>query len=147
MNGEHNEEITLYHLKPGEQCIINTSSLMAQSEAVGTAVSFTDIKGYLLDEKSVKELLVKSSAYQEFVFSLFSVRLSSLAILIEDIKFKRLDKRLFEWLDSRESKITITHEQIADELGTSRVVISRLLKDLERKGLIQLARGQIIKLF
>jgi CRP/FNR family transcriptional regulator len=144
IQGEGQEEITLYTLKPLEQCVVNTASLVAQSVAIGTATTETDISGYLLDHESIRSLMAQSPEYLSFMFSLFTVRLASLATLIEDIKFKRLDVRLLEWLNHQEnSRIEMTHEQIAIQLGTSRVVVSRLLKDLEHKGKVRLERGVI----
>lgn len=147
IQGEGIEEITLYTLKPLEQCVVNTASLISQNVAIGTAVTENDISGYLLDHESIRSLMSQSPEYLSFIFSLFTVRLASLATLVEDIKFKRLDVRLLEWLAHQEnSRIEMTHEQIATQLGTSRVVISRLLKDLEHKGKVKLERGAINKL-
>lgn len=147
IQGEGIEEITLYTLKPLEQCVVNTASLISQNIAIGTAVTENDISGYLLDHESIRSLMSQSPEYLSFIFSLFTVRLASLATLVEDIKFKRLDVRLLEWLAHQEnSRIEMTHEQIATQLGTSRVVISRLLKDLEHKGKVKLERGAINKL-
>ncbi|MDD5159038.1 MAG: Crp/Fnr family transcriptional regulator [Sulfuricurvum sp.] len=147
IQGEGIEEITLYTLKPLEQCVINTASLVAQDVAIGTAVTENDISGYLLDHESIRSLMSQSPEYLSFIFSLFTVRLASLATLVEDIKFKRLNVRLLEWLAHQEnSRIEMTHEQIATQLGTSRVVISRLLKDLEHKGKVRLERGAIERL-
>ena len=144
IQGEGVEEITLYTLKPLEQCVVNTASLVAQNVAIGTAITETDISGYLLDHESTRSLMAQSPDYLSFMFSLFTVRLSSLATLVEDIKFKRLDVRLLEWVTKQsQNRIDMTHEQIAIQLGTSRVVISRLLKDLERKGKVHLERGAI----
>lgn len=78
------------------------------------------------------------------IFSLFTLRYSSLTTLIEDIKFKRLDSRILDFLKSYNSKeIKITNSEIASSLGTSRTVINRVLQDLKNKNLIKLARGTI----
>ena len=147
IQGEGIEEITLYTLKPLEQCVVNTASLVSQNVAIGTAITESDISGYLLDYESIRSLMSQSPEYLSFIFSLFTVRLASLATLVEDIKFKRLDVRLLEWLAHQEnSRIEMTHEQIATQLVTSRVVISRLLKDLEHKGKVHLERGAIERL-
>lgn len=147
IQGEGVEEITLYTLHPLEQCVVNTASLVSQNVAIGTAITETDITGYLLDHESIRTLMAQSPDYLAFMFSLFTVRLSSLATLVEDIKFKRLDARLLEWLEhQKHHRIEMTHEQIALQLGTSRVVISRLLKDLEHKGKVRLERGAIERL-
>jgi CRP/FNR family transcriptional regulator len=138
------EEITLYTLKAGEQCIVNTASLLSQTEAIASAETMTDIEGYLIDVENVKTLAKLSDVYQNYLFSLYQLRFSTLTNLISDIKFKRLDERILEWLEKENRKIVeITHEQLATELGSSRVVISRLLKVLESKGNIILHRGKI----
>lgn len=88
--------------------------------------------------------MIKSPSYQQYIFSLFSVKFEALTTLIEDIKFKRLDSRVLNFLKQKdESIIAITHEEIANELGTSRVVISRILKELEKKNLLKLHRKKI----
>jgi len=138
------EEITLYTLQAGEQCIVNTASLLSQTEAIASAETMTDIEGYLIDVKSVKTLAKLSDVYQSYLFSLYQLRFASLTNLINDIKFKRLDERILEWLEKQNRKtVEITHEQLATELGSSRVVISRLLKVLESKGNVILHRGKI----
>jgi len=138
------DEITLYELKSGEQCIVNTASTLSQTKAIGSAVTLSDIEGYLLDVSSVKELAHMSSEYQSFLFSIYTLRMGHLAQLVNDIKFKRLDERVLEWLISQDREIIyITHEEIANNLGSSRVVISRTLKDLEHSGKVLLTRGAI----
>lgn len=144
IHGQIDEVVFLYEIKRGEQCIINTSSTLSCSEAIATAETVTDIQGWLIPQKISKELMVKSSTYQEYIFSLFSLKFSALTTLIEDIKFKRLDRRILDFLEKKNKTIVeITHEELANELNTSRVVISRILKDLENKKLIKLHRKKI----
>ena len=138
------EEITLYTLKAGEQCIVNTASLLSSTNAVASAETLTDIDGYLIDVHSVKALSKISDIYQNYLFSLYQLRFEELTDLINDIKFKRLDTRIVEWLHKQPNQhIEIAHAQLATELGSSRVVVSRILKDLEQKGMILLHRGKI----
>jgi len=147
INGEHDEAITLYHIACGDQCIVNTSSLLSQTPAIGTAETLTPIKGWLISYPVVKELLAKSPEYQHYMFGLFSLRFQSLVNLIEDIKFKRLNQRILEWLARQpDTTIHITHETLATTLGTSRVVISRVLKEMEKEGKLKLGRGSISKI-
>ena len=88
--------------------------------------------------------MIKSPSYQKYIFSLFAIKFTALTTLIEDIKFKRLDSRILDFLKQKRSNfIEITHEELANELGSSRVVISRILKDLEHKNLIKLHRKKI----
>lgn len=144
IHGQIDEVVSLYEITRGEQCIINTSSTLSRSEAIATAQSVTDIQGWLIPQKISKELLAKSSVYQEYIFSLFSLKFSALTTLIEDIKFKRLDRRILEFIENKKQSIVeITHEELANELNTSRVVVSRILKDLENKKLIKLHRKKI----
>ena len=141
------EDITLYNLKAGEQCIVNTASLFSNTPAIASAETLTDIEGYIISAQSAKELTRLSDVYQSYLFSLYQLRFEELTGLINDIKFKRLDTRIIEWLNKQPSPmIETTHEQLATELGSSRVVISRLLKELEQKGIISLHRGKIERL-
>jgi len=142
--GNIDEVVSLYEISEGEQCIINTSSTLSQTQAIATAQTLTDIKGWLVPQKISKELMIKSEAYQNYIFSLFSLKFNTLTTLIEDIKFKRLDTRILEYLQNKNSLfIEITHEQIANDLDTSRVVISRVLKELENKKFLKLHREKI----
>jgi len=144
IQAEGTDELTLYTLKAGEQCIINTASTLSSTEAIGSAITQTDIQGYLLKEEVVKSLMHQNDAYQKYIFSLYTIRMGSLATLIEDIKFRRLDERILKWLQAQgDSLISIKHEELANVLGTSRVVISRTLKELEHKNKVKLSRGHI----
>ena len=140
-----NETIPLYDFSQGEQCIVNIASTLSQSKAVATAETITDIKAWMIPKETIQHLMIHSMEYQKFIFSMFTIRFASLTTLIEDIKFKRLDSRILDFLRSFKSeKIIITHEKIANHLGTSRVVISRVLKDLKEKNYISLKRGKIL---
>lgn len=144
IQSDNGDEITLYQLSIGEQCIVNTASTISQTYAIGSAVSITEIEGYLLDASSVKKLAHMSNEYQSFLFSVYTLRMNDLAQLVNDLKFKKLDERIMKWLENQNEKsIDTTHENIANELGSTRVVISRVLKELEKNGKLKLARGAI----
>ena len=144
LQSPNTDEITLYHLTPGEQCIVNTASTLSQTEAIATAETLSDIEGYILDMYSVKELSRHSDAYQSFLFSIYTLRMGDLATLINDIKFKNLDQRVMEWLYSqRDKEIKTTHETIANELGSSREVIYKILKSFENDGILKLNSASI----
>ncbi len=141
---ESGQEITLYFLEPGEQCNVNLNSAFTQTPAVGTAVTESEISGYLLPAEIVRQIYTEEAPYQQFVFELFARRLESMAGLVEDVRFKKLDHRLLDWLHEQPKKeIIITHEKLASHLGTSREVISRLLKEFEHNGIVVLHRGRI----
>jgi len=144
IQGEGINEITLYTLHPYEQCIVNTTSTLNQTPAIGSAITVSPIKGFMLNREIVKELMNENSNYQHYMFSLFTLRLDSVARVLESVKFKMLDERLFDWLNAQNKKIVeITHEELANYIGSTRVVVSRTLKSMEREGLIQLSRGKI----
>lgn len=141
---ESGQEITLYFLDSGEQCNVNLNSAFTRTPAIGTAVSESAITGYLLPAEIVRQLYTDETPYQQYVFELFAKRLESMAGLIEDVRFKKLDHRLLDWLhDQSGNTIAITHEKLASHLGTSREVISRLLKEFEHNGIVKLHRGKI----
>ena len=145
LQNDEGDEITLYTLNAGEQCIVNTSSALSLTPALGSAVTLSEVKGYMLDAKAVKALMKASPAYQEYMFTLFSLKLTSLATLVEDIKFKPLRERILTTLKRKKSdEVVITHEALAQDLGTSRVVVSRVLKELEKEGKLTLKRGAIV---
>jgi len=144
IHGDLNEVISLYEIGCSEQCIINISSAISGTPAVATAETITSIKGRLVPLQIIKKLMSTSLIYQEYVFSFFALKFHALATLIEDIKFKKLDSRIMSYLQKQDQKIiNITHEELANSLGTSRVVISRILKDLENKKIIKLQRKRI----
>lgn len=138
------QEITLYYLEKGEQCNVNLNSAFTQTPAVGSAVTESDIAGYLLPADIVRQIYTEESAYQHYIFELFARRMECMAGLVEDVRFKKLDHRLLDWLHEQQHKtIHITHEKLASHLGTSREVISRLLKEFEHNGIVTLHRGRI----
>lgn len=141
---ESGAEITLYFLEPGEQCNVNITSSLSEMPAIGTAVSESDIEGYMLSSELVKKFFMNESNYQKFVFGLYDLRLTTLAEMVEDVRFKKLDERLLDWLKvQKEPIVKITHEQVASHLGSSREVISRLLKEFENQNIVKLSRGSI----
>jgi CRP/FNR family transcriptional regulator len=143
--GELDEQLPLYEIGASEQCIVNTASTLSNTKAIATAICVSDISGWLIPGKIVQQLILKSSSYQEFIFSLFAIKFSALTTIIEDIKFKKLDLRILEYLKKHQidDEVIITHEALASEIGTSRVVVSRVLKDLQNKGYIELHHKKI----
>ncbi len=137
-------EITLYYITPGEQCLVNTLSTISQSPASATAIVDESIEGWLVPAETIRWLLEHSPAYRDFKLSFCSERLSQIMHLVEELRFKRMDQRLLNWLhvQGRET-IRTTHGQIAQILGTSREVISRILKNLEKEGVVAIGRGWI----
>jgi len=141
---DFSEEVTLYSLKAGEQCLVNTASVLSHSKSIGTAVTETEIKAYALNEKELELFMSDSPLYQQYVMSLYSKKMVELTMAIQRIKFQNLDERIMDFLFENEKKtVSITHQKLAENMNTSRSVISRVLKKLEEKGEVILHRGYI----
>ena len=150
MVSQGGREIVLYRVNPGDTCIISTSCLLSGEAYNAEAIVEEDVSGIAISRSVFMELLAISSEFRETVFASFGNRVKELLVYIEEISFGRLDQRLISYLcDKAESKeannteISITHEVLARELATHREVVSRLLKDIERKGWISLGHGKI----
>ena len=141
---DFSEEVTLYTLKAGEQCLANTASVLSHSKTIGTAVTQTPIQAYLLNEKDIESFMHKSPTYQQYIMNLYSKKMVELTMIIQRIKFKNLDERIMDFLHENEKKtVSITHKKLAETMNTSRSVISRVLKKLESNGEVKLYRGYI----
>lgn len=134
--------LELYRVTPGEVCVASTSCLFGhQSFSVhGITASATEL---LLIDKVGFERWVTEPAFRAFVFGVFGDRLADLMALAEAVAFQRLDQRLATCLLGRGSPITTTHQALADELGTVREMVTRLLKRFEQAGWLQLGRERI----
>ncbi len=142
---QNGQSVLLYYFEQGEQCNVNfTSSYNSAPAVVGTAIAETDLEGYDIPVELIAELFVEDKAFQRYVFDQYVNRMEKMASLIEEVRFTSLDKRLLHWLETYPDKhISMTHEEIGDILGTSREVISRLLKGFEKEGVLKLSRKNI----
>ena len=141
---DFSEEVTLYTLGAGEQCLANTASVLSHSKTIGTAVTQTDIKAYLLNENDIKIFMGKTPVYQQYIMNLYSKKMVELTMALQRIKFKNLDERIMDFLYENEKKsVSITHQNLAEKMNTSRSVVSRVLKKLEDEGELVLHRGFI----
>lgn len=143
--GESGREITLYEIGPGETCILNASCILGNKSYPANAVTICGGEFILVPAHDFRRLLGSHEAMRDFVFSLLSERLGEVMELVNEVAFRRMDERLLEYLveKSGDGVLLATHQKIASDLGTSREVVSRLLKDLERQGKLSLARNSI----
>lgn len=148
--GETGREITLYYVLPGETCILSASCMLGESRYPANAVVEEETEAVVLDAGFFRTAVSAREDVRRFVFDTLSRRLTDVFALIEEVSFGRMDRRLIDFLSKRfnesggeGSMLTITHEQIAAELGTAREVVSRLLKEFERTGALGLSRGRI----
>lgn len=139
----HERELLLYRVEPGGGCAISICHLLGATDYHARAEVESPIQGIALPQTLFRELLEQSPSFNYFILHTFSDRFAQLLSLVGRVSTMRLDERLARLLVSRGTPVYITHSQLADELGTVREVISRILKDFEAQGLIRLERGQI----
>lgn len=141
---EGGHEIVLYRVEGGESCILTTACLLASRDYAAEGVTETEVRALAIPNATVDRLLAQSPAFRRLVFRDYGDRLHGLVALVSEVAFRRMDARLAEWLLRQISdRVTTTHREIAAELGTAREVVSRLLKELERHGIVELSRGSI----
>jgi len=135
-------ELPLYRVLPGESCIISSSCLLGHADYNARGVTESETTLVLMPRGLFDQLLAEP-AFREFVFDLFSERIADLMQLIEAVAFQKLDQRLAGLLLGKGKLVRATHQQLADELGSVREMVSRLLKSFADQGLVRLAREQV----
>ena len=135
-------ELPLYRVLAGESCIISSSCLLGHADynARGVAEGATTLA--LLPRLLFDEMLGEA-VFRDFVFALFSERMADLMQLVEEVAFRKLDQRLAALLLGKGRLVHATHQQLADELGSVREMVSRLLKGFAEQGLVKLGREQV----
>lgn len=145
---EDGREILLYYIKAGESCIMSFLGGMHDEKSKVKAEVEEDAEILFLPMEKVSLFIKEYPEWLDYIFRLYHKRFEELLEIINAIAFKKMDERLLNLLHKKEelsgSKIlSITHEQLANELGTARVVVSRLLKQLEENGNLKLGRNKI----
>ncbi|GER93281.1 Crp/Fnr family transcriptional regulator [Dissulfurispira thermophila] len=143
--GENGREITLYEIGAGETCILNASCILSSKKYPAHALSTKGGKMMLIPSREFRGMVARYEDMRDFIFGLLSDRLTAVMALVEDVAFGRMDERLIDYIieKSEDGILNATHQKIASDLGTSREVVSRLLKDFERKGKVILSRNSI----
>ncbi|MDD2934251.1 MAG: Crp/Fnr family transcriptional regulator [Methylotenera sp.] len=137
-------EILLYRVGSGETCVITTTCLLGNSDYPASTIVEEPIRDVLIPATAFHQLMLDSSVFRKFVMTNYGALISDLIVLLDEVAFHNIDARLAKvLLDANNTQIVRTHQQIADELGTAREVVSRQLKRLEQKGSVSLGRGQI----
>ena len=145
---EDGREILLYYIKAGESCIMSFLGGMHNEKSIVKAEVEEDAEILFLPVDKVSLFIKEHPEWLDYIFRLYHKRFEELLDIINAIAFKKVDERLLTLLykksENLDSKtIIITHEQLANELGTARVVVSRLLKQLEDSGKLKLGRNKI----
>ena len=141
-------EIFLYYLLPGQTCAMTLNCCSANLPSEITAVAVEDTIMIALPIEVMDDWLRSHRPWQNFVLNTYSYRFNELLNTIDSVAFLQLDERLLKYLKDKATlsgsyEIKTTHQQIALDLNSSREVISRLLKQLEKKGMIEIGRNKI----
>ncbi len=145
---EDNQEVFLYYLEGGETCAMSITCCVEGKRSSFKVVAEGDSTLWMIPMTYLDSWVSKYPSFRKFVFSSYQTRFDELLNSIDSVVFHKMDERLFRYLlDTKQAtgsfEINKTHEQIARELNSSRVVVSRLLKQLEREGKIEQYRNKI----
>ncbi len=143
--GENGREITLYRVEPGESCILTASCILSHAPFPAFAVCEAPVTGALIPTAEVQRWMAESALWRDYIFGLVTHRLTDIISVVEEVVFRRVDRRIAAYLSKRlgATPIKTTHQAIASDLGTSREVVSRILKEFESEGIIEVARGTV----
>lgn len=143
------DEIALYFLEKGDTCAISFVNCLHRTESMFRGVTEKDTEGIFIPVNIIDLWLAKYKSWREFVIDSYHLRLIEMVESIDSLAFMKLDDRLLKYLTDKvkimdSNILVITHQEIADDINTSRVVVSRLLKVLENEGKIKIRRNRII---
>ena len=141
--GSEGRELQLYRVTPGESCVLTSSCLVGSRNYPATGVVERDARLVVLPKPVFDELVATHAPFREYVFALFAERLTDLMALVEAVAFHKLDRRLAAALLGRGRLVALTHQQLADELGSLREIVTRVLRSFADQGWVQLGRGSI----
>jgi CRP/FNR family transcriptional regulator len=136
-------ELQLYRVTPGESCVLTGGCLVGGRDYPANGVVERDARLVVLPKPVFDQLLGSHAPFRQYVFSLFAERLTDLMTLVEAVAFHKLDRRLAAALLGRGRIVALTHQQLADELGSVREIVTRVLRGFADQGWVQSTRGAI----
>jgi CRP/FNR family transcriptional regulator len=136
-------EIQLYRVEPGQGCILSGGCLLGHSAYSASGVAEEDVTLLSLPPALFHELLLESEPFRRFVFGMYGERLGEVMELVEEVAFRRLDARLARLLVQRGPVVQGSQQRLADELGSVREIVSRLLRRFEEQGYVELGRERV----
>ena len=145
--GESGREITLYRLYKGDSCILTASCILSHSTFPAYSIAETDVEVISIPSNLFSRWIKQYSFWQNYTFNLVSERLADIIAVVEEIAFRHIDVRIADRLnklyEENGNPVKITHQKLASDIGSSREVVSRILKDFEEKNIIRISRGEI----
>ncbi len=136
-------EIVLYRVTPGEGCILSGGCLLGHTDYAASGVAETDVVLLRLPPALFNELMARSEPFRRFVFDMYGARLAEVMELVEEVAFRKMDTRLARLLVQQGPVVAATHQALADELGSVRVFVSRVLRSFEERGWVRLERERV----
>jgi len=141
---ENGKIFQLYTIKEGESCVLNLSCVLSDNSYLAYAKAITDIECVLIPSSIFLRIFKEEENLRKYVFNLISTRLIQITAKVEGIVLESLETRLRNWLLNQKSEIIyVTHDEIANQLGSAREVVSRQLKKWENDKKVILYRGKI----
>lgn len=143
---ESGRDIVLYRVEAGESCVLTTACLLAHEPYSAEGITETDVTAVAVPRGAFDRLMASSAEFRTFVLSAYARRITDLFRVIDEVAFGRIDMRLagrLIGLAGQGDELATTHQQLATELGSAREVISRVLHDFQKRGLIAQSRGRI----
>lgn len=145
---EDEKEILLYYIKAGESCIMSFLGGMHDERSKVKAIAEENCEILFLPVEKVSLFIKEYPEWLDYIFRLYHKRFEELLEVVNAVAFKKMDERLLNFIKkksehTKSKTLTVTHKQLANELGTARVVVSRLLKQMEEEGLVKLGRNKI----
>ncbi|MCX7548588.1 Crp/Fnr family transcriptional regulator [Xanthomarina sp. F1114] len=145
---DHGDELVLYFIEKGDTCAMTLSCCMGQKRSEIRAIAETDTTLIMIPVEHMSMWMGKYKSWQNFILQSYNERMSELLEAIDTIAFLKMDERILKYLRDKamvnhNDEIIATHQEIANDLYTSRVVVSRILKALERNHQIKINRNRI----
>ncbi len=145
--GENGREVSLYHIRSNQSCILTAFSILTQTDFPAYAVAEEDVEMVLIPAPIFREWVDHFAIWKEHLFNTLSLRVTEILDTLDRVAFQRVDARIAQFLvntvNGNGNMIEMTHENMARELGTSRVVVSRILENFERRDWISLSRAKV----
>jgi len=136
-------ELHLYRVTPGESCVLTSSCLVGGRDYPATGVVESDVRLVVLPKAVFDELVASHPPFRQYVFGLFADRLTDLMALVEAVAFHKLDRRVAAALLGHGRVVDMTHQQLADSVGSVREIVTRVLRSFVDQGFVKLGRGSI----
>ncbi|WP_411894753.1 Crp/Fnr family transcriptional regulator [Winogradskyella sp. A2] len=146
---DQGDELLLYVLESGDTCAMSLTCCMAKSISKIRAVADENVQVIMIPLTNMREWFNTNESWRDFILQSYQIRFDEMLETIDTLAFMKMDERLFKYLTDQvkltaNTNLEITHQEIAEDLHTSRVVVSRLLKQLEKENKIELGRNKII---